>query len=119
MNTCPDVVLNTFLSAWNSHRVSSGNLEDRWSSIATIMARMTRSGTFVGPGTNRKLRPGILGSDILSSLKALPLRSRLSGLTGSTFHARCAMGRPGGFATDSVSIDRRYSTKHDRGIVVG
>jgi len=29
------------------------------------------------------------------------------------------MGRPGGFATDSVSIDRRYSTKHDRGIVVG
>jgi hypothetical protein len=42
--------------------------------MATIMARMTRSGTFVGPGTNRKLRPGILGCDIISSLKAVQRR---------------------------------------------
>jgi hypothetical protein len=37
------------------------------------MARMTRSGTFVGPGTNKKLRPGVLGCDILSSLKSISL----------------------------------------------
>jgi hypothetical protein len=35
--------------------------------MATIMARITRSGTLVGPGTKRKLRPGILGPDIKSS----------------------------------------------------
>jgi hypothetical protein len=51
--------------------------------MATIMARMTRSGTFVGPGTNRKLRPGILGCDILSSLKARALGSLRSGLMAS------------------------------------
>jgi hypothetical protein len=45
--------------------------------MATIMARMTRSGTFVGPGTNRKLRPGILGCDIISSLKAVQRREPL------------------------------------------
>jgi hypothetical protein len=53
----------------NSHNVSSGNFEERWSSIATIMARMTRSGTFVGPGTNKKFRPGILGCDMSCFLK--------------------------------------------------
>jgi hypothetical protein len=35
--------------------------------MATIMARITRSGTLVGPGTKRKLRPGILGPGIESS----------------------------------------------------
>ena len=40
-------------------RVSSGKIGDRWSSIETFIARSTRSGTFVGPGTNRKLRPAI------------------------------------------------------------
>jgi hypothetical protein len=45
-------------------------LEDRWSSIATIIARITRSGTLVGPGTNRKLRPGILGIGMVSSSDA-------------------------------------------------
>jgi hypothetical protein len=48
--------------------------------MATIMARMTRSGTFVGPGTNRKLRPGILGCDILSSLKAVQRREPFVGV---------------------------------------
>src|SRR6266550_8462197 len=53
--------LKTFLSSWNNDIVKSGNLDDRWSSMATIMARITRSGTLVGPGTKRKFRPGILG----------------------------------------------------------
>jgi len=35
--------------------------------MATIMARITRSGTLVGPGTKRKFRPGILGPGIKSS----------------------------------------------------
>ena len=48
-------------SAWlgvkHSVFVNSGNFEDRWSSIATTIARSTRSGTFVGPGICRKWRP--------------------------------------------------------------
>src|SRR6202050_136095 len=59
MNTWPVSVLNTFLRSASTLLESSGNFEDRWSSIATIMARCTRSGTLVGPGTNRKFRPGI------------------------------------------------------------
>lgn len=56
--------------------------------MATIMARMTRSGTFVGPGTNRKLRPGILGCDIVSSLKARSLGSLRSGLMASEYRVK-------------------------------
>ena len=67
MKGWPVSVLKTFLSCWNNDNVSSGNLDDRWSSMATIMARITRSGTLVGPGTKRKLRPGILGPGIESS----------------------------------------------------
>src|ERR1700691_750544 len=59
MKIWPDVVLITFYRSRNRPVESSGNLDDRWSSIATIIARCTRSGTFVGPGTNRKLRPGM------------------------------------------------------------
>jgi len=59
MNACPVVVLKTFRRSRNRPVASSGNAEERWSSIARFMARRIRSGTFVGPGTNRKLRPGI------------------------------------------------------------
>ena len=36
-----------------------GKFGERWSSIETIMARWMRSGTLVGPGTNKKLRPAM------------------------------------------------------------
>src|SRR5207245_7820702 len=58
-NACPVVVLNTFRRSRNSPVASSGNAEERRSSMARSMARRIRSGTLVGPGTNRKLRPGI------------------------------------------------------------
>src|SRR5439155_22639286 len=45
MNTCPVVVLKMFFRSFNTLVESSGNFEERWSSIATIMARCTRSGT--------------------------------------------------------------------------
>src|SRR5476651_2342008 len=54
-----EVVLNTGFRAFRQARVSSGKMGERWSSIATAMERKTRSGTLVGPGTNRKLRPAI------------------------------------------------------------
>jgi hypothetical protein len=38
-----------------------GNADERWSSIAMCIARRMRSGVLVGPGTKRKLRPGIAG----------------------------------------------------------
>jgi hypothetical protein len=47
MKGWPVSVLKTFLSCWNNPIVNSGNFDDRWSSMATIMARITRSGTFV------------------------------------------------------------------------
>src|SRR5258708_4105996 len=56
----PEVVLNTGFRALRQARVSSGKIGERWSSIATAMARRTRSGTLVGPGTNRKLRPAMI-----------------------------------------------------------
>src|SRR5579872_1383897 len=55
----PLVVLKTGLSPLRQANVSRGKLGDRWSSIATVMARSTRSGTLVGPGTKRKLRPAM------------------------------------------------------------
>ena len=59
MNACPEVVLKIFLSSSNRGAARLGNDDERWSSIAMCMARSTRSGTFVGPGTKRKLRPAI------------------------------------------------------------
>jgi hypothetical protein len=41
------------------------------------MARKMRSGTLVGPGTNRKLRPGLLAPAIVSPLEFLPTLSRI------------------------------------------
>src|SRR5450432_1223257 len=55
----PDVVLNTGFSAVKQARVNSGKMGDRWSSIGTAIARKTRSGTLVGPGTNKKFRPAM------------------------------------------------------------
>src|SRR5579862_2524734 len=69
MNTCPVFVLKTFFRSLRTLRESSGNLDDRWSSIATIMARCTRSGTFVGPGTNRKFLPAMRGGITISLLR--------------------------------------------------
>src|SRR5258708_39021320 len=57
----PVVVLKMGLSAVRQARVSSGKMGERWSSMRTIMARRTRSGTLVGPGTNRQFRPAIDG----------------------------------------------------------
>src|ERR1700687_5345447 len=55
-----EVVLNIGFKPLKQIRVSSGKIGERWSSIGTAMARSTRSGTLVGPGTNRKLRPAIM-----------------------------------------------------------
>src|SRR5882724_5235787 len=54
---CPVAVLNTGLRPSRQARVRAGKSGDLWSSEATDMARNTRSGTLVGPGTNRKFRP--------------------------------------------------------------
>src|SRR6185437_11634915 len=53
------VVLNTDFKPSRQARVSAGKVGERWSSIGTCIARRTRSGTLVGPGTNRKLRPAM------------------------------------------------------------
>src|ERR1700758_2095543 len=74
MKTWPAVVLNTFLRSLRTLVESSGNLEDRWSSIATTMARCTRSGTLVGPGTNRKFLPAMRRSIRLSFARELTER---------------------------------------------
>src|SRR5476649_1847569 len=54
---CPVTVLKIGFSPSRQARVSAGKSGDRWSSEATDMALSTRSGTLVGPGTNRKFRP--------------------------------------------------------------
>src|SRR5437016_8451050 len=59
MNAWPVVVLKRFFKSRSSPAVSAGKAEDRWSSMARSIARRIRSGTFVGPGTNRKLRPAM------------------------------------------------------------
>src|SRR5256885_4190530 len=59
MNGWPVVVLKACLTSRNTAVESSGNADDRWSSMARSIARRIRSGTFVGPGTNRKLRPAM------------------------------------------------------------
>ena len=55
----PASVLKIFFKSTSTARVRSGNLDERWSSIETTIARCTRSGTLVGPGTKRKLRPAM------------------------------------------------------------
>src|ERR1700730_18218633 len=65
----PVVVLKIGLRPVRQGPVSSGKMGERWSSMGTIMARRTRSGTLVGPGTNRKFRPAI--DDLLSVTAAL------------------------------------------------
>src|SRR5438874_11993538 len=59
MKTLPVAVLNTFLRSFRTLDEGSGNLHHRWSSIATIMARCTRPGPLLGPGTDRDSRPGV------------------------------------------------------------
>src|SRR4051794_36883006 len=59
MNAWPSFVLKTFLRSRSTGAASSGKVDDRWSSIGRCIALRMRSGTFVGPGTNRKLRPGM------------------------------------------------------------
>src|SRR5918992_3197302 len=60
-NGCPEAVLKIFFRSSKTGCTSDGKSEDRWSSMARCMARRTRSGTLVGPGTKRKLRPDIGG----------------------------------------------------------
>jgi hypothetical protein len=55
----PVTVLKIDLRPVRQALVSSGNFGERWSSWDTTMALKTRSGTFVGPGTNKKLRPAM------------------------------------------------------------
>jgi len=59
MNGWPLTVLKIFFRSSKAGPASEGKSEDRWSSMARCMARRTRSGTLVGPGTKRKLRPDI------------------------------------------------------------
>src|SRR5689334_7256969 len=58
-NAWPEVVLKIFFRSSSTGLASAGKSDDRWSSIARCMARRTRSGTLVGPGTKRKLRPAM------------------------------------------------------------
>ena len=60
MKGVPVSVLNTFFRPERQASVSLGNLGERWSSIGTTMARSTRSGMLVGPGTKRPLRPAMV-----------------------------------------------------------
>jgi hypothetical protein len=79
--------------------------------IATIIARITRSGTLVGPGTNRKLRPGILGLGMVPSLrKRLSQSHRHSiriAVTSNGFRAahRCRVSTDGGLLRSMVLIN--------------
>src|SRR5215218_10469355 len=59
MNACPEVVLKIFFRLSRTGAARAGKSEERWSSMARCMARRTRSGTLVGPGTKRKLRPAM------------------------------------------------------------
>ena len=54
--TVPSVLKTGFRSS-STARVSSANSGPRWSMTARSMARRTRSGTLVGPGSWRKCRP--------------------------------------------------------------
>ena len=54
--TVPSVLKTGFRSS-RTARVSSANSGPRWSMTARSMARRTRSGTLVGPGSWRKCRP--------------------------------------------------------------
>src|SRR5437764_10924244 len=99
-------VLNTFLRSLRTLVESSGNLDDRWSSIATIMARCTRSGTLVGPGTNRKFRPG-MRRPITPSSSAI--RFHLSERPRPAAHAATHTKRYRG----SMQLDMRLGTPSD------
>src|SRR2546430_9457480 len=106
MKTWPVAVLNTFFRSFRTLDESSGNLDDRWSSIATIMARCTRSGTLVGPGTNRKFRPG-MRRPITPSSSAI--RFHLSERPRPAAHAASHTKRYRG----SMQLDMRLGTPGD------
>ena len=61
MKAWPELVLKIFFRFSSTGAARSGKSDDLWSSMALCMARRTRSGTLVGPGTKRKLRPAIWG----------------------------------------------------------
>src|SRR5712664_3566192 len=80
MNTWPAAQPKTRIRSGKRLRVSSGNFDERWSSIATIIERRIRSGMLVGPGTKRKLRPAMVFS---RDLKNWESRYRLA------VHGKC------------------------------
>ena len=88
MKARPLVVPKTFGRSASSPLVSAGKADDRWSSCARSIARRIRSGTFVGPGTKRKLRPDML---------RLQKKECVSSRTGTEFHTRAARGRARSF----------------------
>src|SRR5215210_1301407 len=61
MKAWPELVLKIFFRLSSTGAASAGKSDDLWSSMARCIARRTRSGTLVGPGTKRKLRPAIWG----------------------------------------------------------
>src|SRR5277367_2852382 len=56
----PVTVLKIGFKPSRQARVRAGKSGERWSSEATDIARKIRSGTLVGPGTNKKFRPAIV-----------------------------------------------------------
>ena len=90
INTCPSL-FEDFLQILNKGSVNL-NLEDPWSSIATIMARVTRSGTLVGPGTKRKWRPAMMYPPIVCRLTLLA--KPMAQAQQSKLRARFCISRP-------------------------
>ncbi len=82
----PDWVRKTSRKPVMMVRVSWGKRGERWSSIDTIMARWMRSGTFVGPGTNRKLRPAIALSFQLEGLRSTTVKVQHSKVNSYIFY---------------------------------
>src|SRR5208283_2968895 len=92
-----EVVLNTGFKPSRQARLNSGKMGERWSSIGTTMARKTRSGTLLGPGTNRKLRPAIRLSFCDNSTPGLEpmiyeISWALAGCIRGGDHANCHRG---------------------------
>jgi hypothetical protein len=93
MKTCASLVLKTFFRSLKTLVERSGKREERWSSMATIMARCTRSGTLVGPGTKRKLRPVVRGMAILLEPKRAETEGRIMAAGRRGRHRFRAHGR--------------------------
>ncbi len=65
---CPRVVWNTSFSPARQSWTSAPKVGPRWSMTAWAIARITRSGTSVGPGIWRNGRPGMMHRSLVKGL---------------------------------------------------